>query len=165
MLWHIYHSIYNSIRSWGLPLKWIPSWAGHWTPFPSVCCLLSIFIPSVLLDMNNSGSMFLTVGWQATLSLHLISCLYTGGGLYEFLLPHCWAFHLRSLPLSPKSLSPPRSLVHCRGFPQLPVSWGCLFPFFLMEFRASVLLPHPIPDQVPLFHTLLMNWEQSALKT
>ena len=29
--------------------------------------------------------------------------------------PHCRAFHQRSLPLSPESLSPPGSLVHSRG--------------------------------------------------
>ena len=28
--------------------------------------------------------------------------------------------------------------------------WGCLFPFFLLALRASVVFPHPIPDHVPL---------------
>jgi hypothetical protein len=28
---------------------------------------------------------------------------------------------------------------------------GCLFPFFLLVLRASVLFPHPISDQVALF--------------
>ena len=65
------------------------------------------------------------------------------------LLPR--AFHQRSLPMSPGSLSPPRSLVHSRGSLQPPISWGCLFPFFLLALRASVLLPHSIPDQVSLY--------------
>jgi hypothetical protein len=34
--------------------------------------------------------------------------------------------------------------------PQPPISWGCLFLFFLLAFRASVLFPHPISDQVAL---------------
>jgi hypothetical protein len=33
--------------------------------------------------------------------------------------------------------------------PQPPNSWCCLFPFFLLSLRSSVLLYHPIPDQVP----------------
>ena len=36
--------------------------------------------------------------------------------------PYCQAFHLRSLPLSLWSLSPPRSLVHSGGSPQPPSS-------------------------------------------
>jgi hypothetical protein len=36
------------------------------------------------------------------------------------------------------------------GSPQPPISWGCLFTFFLLALRASVLFPHPLPDQVPL---------------
>ena len=63
------------------------------------------------------------------------------------------AFHLRFLPLSPESLLPPRSLVHSGGCPQPPISQGCLFPFFLLALRASVLFPYPIPDQVSLTPT------------
>jgi hypothetical protein len=61
---------------------------------------------------------------------------------WTLLIPtlHCWAFHLRSLPLSPESLSPPRSLVHSRGLPILPppTSLGCPFPFILLALRASL---------------------------
>jgi hypothetical protein len=64
------------------------------------------------------------------------------------------SFHQRSLPMSPGSLSTPRSLVHSRGSPQPPISWGCLFPFFLLALRASVIFPHPIPDQVPFYPPL-----------
>ena len=52
--------------------------------------------------------------------------------------------------MSPESLIPPRSLVHFGGLPLPPVSLGCLFPFFLLVLRASVLFTHPIPDEVPL---------------
>jgi hypothetical protein len=41
-LW-VLHSLSDSVRSWGLPLSWIPLWACHWTffssgssPFPSL---------------------------------------------------------------------------------------------------------------------------------
>jgi hypothetical protein len=61
---------------------------------------------------------------------------------------HCWVFHLRSLSLSPKSLSPPRSLLHIEGL-HLP----------LLSLHTSIhsagpwgfcpILP-PIPDHVPL---------------
>jgi hypothetical protein len=34
--------------------------------------------------------------------------------------------------------------------PQPPISWGCLFTFFLLDLRASVPFPHPVPDQAPL---------------
>jgi hypothetical protein len=34
--------------------------------------------------------------------------------------------------------------------PQAPISWGCLFTFFLQALSASVLFSHPIPDQIPL---------------
>jgi hypothetical protein len=65
--------------------------------------------------------------------------------------PYCQAFHLGFLPLSPESLSPLRSLVHSGESPQSSTSWSCQFPFFLLAFRISVLFPHPIPNQVPLF--------------
>ena len=48
--------------------------------------------------------------------------------------------------------------VHSRVSPQPPNSWGCLFTFFLLAFRASVLFDYPIPDQgsgFPLPSTLL----------
>jgi hypothetical protein len=70
-------------------------------------------------------------------------------------LSYCWAFYLRSLPLSPENLSPPRSLVHSGGspnllFPEFP------FTIFLLAFRAQsisltqykirfLLSPPPVP--------------------
>jgi hypothetical protein len=41
------------------------------------------------------------------------------------------------------------------GSPQRLISWGCLFIFFLLAHRASVIFPPPIPDQVPLYTPLL----------
>jgi hypothetical protein len=60
------------------------------------------------------------------------------------------AFHLRFLPLSPESLSPPRSLVHSVGSPQPPISRGCRFQFSLLALRASVLFPHLLPPLPPI---------------
>jgi len=64
-LW-AHHSINNSVMPWGLPLSCISHWAGHWTSFSSDSS--PFFVPGVLLDRNNSGSEFLTVGWQPHLS-------------------------------------------------------------------------------------------------
>jgi hypothetical protein len=40
--------------------------------------------------------------------------------------------------------------VHSGGSSQPPMSRGCMFPFFLLALRASVLFLHPVPDQVLL---------------
>ena len=70
--------------------------------------------------------------------------------------PYCQAFHQRSLPIIPRSLSPSRSLVHSGGSLQSLIPPGCLFPFLLLVLRSSVFFPHQIPDQVPLFPQLPM---------
>jgi hypothetical protein len=76
--------------------------------------------------------------------------LPAGGGLYKFSLL-CTAFHLGFLPLSPGSLLPPRSLVHSGVGVVIPsIFWCCLLTSFLLSLRASIVFPHPIPDQVPL---------------
>ena len=85
---------------------------------------------------------------------HLMPYLPAGGGLFKFYLPTARAFHLRSLPLSPESNSPLRSLVHSEGSLQPPTSWGYLFPFFLPALRASALFSHPIPLLPPTPSTL-----------
>jgi hypothetical protein len=64
--------------------------------------------------------------------------------------PYNRAFHLRPLPLSPESLSPPRSLVHSRELPLILTSEGCSFSFFLLAPRASFIFP-PINDHAPPF--------------
>ena len=56
--------------------------------------------------------------------------------------------------MSPEGLSPHRSLVHSGGSLQPPISQCCLFSFFLLDLKVSVLFPHPIPVPVP---PLLLN--------
>ena len=90
-------------------MRWIPSWASHWTSFSSVSA--PFFVPTVLLDRNNSWSELLIVGWQPHTSTFYWRWTVQGS--------HCLAFHLRSLPLSPESFSPPRSLVLSRVPPPL----------------------------------------------
>ena len=96
--------------------------------------LLSNFVAAVLLDRNNSGSEFLTLGWQP----HPPTCCHI------FLLeidspsssPHCRTFLLMFLPLSPENLSPFRS----RGslhIQRLPVSILSAGP---QDFNP---VPHP----------------------
>ena len=76
---------------------------------------------------------------------------------------HCRTFYLRSLPLSPESLSPPRSLVHSRGFPHLlapevahfhSFCWpsglqSCFFPQYVIMFPSSP--PWPLRALHPPF--------------
>jgi hypothetical protein len=80
--------------------------------------LFSSFVPAVPSDRNNSGSEFLTVGWQPHPSLDALSFYWRWALQVPF--SHCRAFHLRFLPLSPESLPPPRSLVHSRRSPYPP---------------------------------------------
>ena len=77
--------------------------------------------------------------------------LERGGGVLQVPPPHYRAFYLRSLSLSPERLSSPRSLVHSESPPQPPTFQSCLFPFFLLALRASILFPQPTPDHVPFF--------------
>jgi hypothetical protein len=89
------------------------------------------------------------VGWQPHPSLGALSFFWRWA--LQVLSSQFRAFHLRSLPLSPESLSPPMSLIHSgeSSYPQPPTSRGFLFPFFLLAFRASALFPHPIPSPFP----------------
>jgi hypothetical protein len=50
--------------------------------------------------------------------------------------PRCWAFWLRSSPLSTESLSTPRSLVASRGSPYLPPPEAAYFSFSLLKRNA-----------------------------
>jgi hypothetical protein len=88
-------------------------------------------------------------GFTVSSSVLLGSCLSTGGELWVF-SPHCWAFHLRSLWLSPKNLWSPRSLVFTRGFLHLPLSEAAYFHSF---FWPSWLLPRTPP---PASHQYLI---------
>ena len=65
--------------------------------------------------------------------------------------PYCWAFWLRSSPLSLRSLLHPSSLVFSRGSPDPdPTPQSCIF---LLAPWAS-LLSNPILDPVPHFPSL-----------
>jgi hypothetical protein len=90
-------------------------------------CLFSIFVSTVHLDRNKLWVRVFDCG-MATSSLHLMPCLSKRWTL-QIPSPHCGAFHLRSLLLSPESLLPPRSPVHLTGFPYL------------------------LPPEVPYFHS------------
>jgi hypothetical protein len=57
------------------------------------------------------------------------------------LSPYCQAFHLRSLPLIPKSFLPPTSLVHSEGSPS--TSYFLRLPFFILSAGFS---PFPSPN-------------------
>ena len=58
--------------------------------------------------------------------------------------PHYRAIHIGSLPLSPESLSPPRSLVHSRGADQPPRGFN---PFPSPNTRSGP--PSPPPSTFP----------------
>jgi hypothetical protein len=77
----------------------------------------------------------------------LIILLAVGSITY---LSFLYNIHLRFLPLSTGGLLTFRSLVNSGETPQPPIWRGCLFPFFLLALRSSVLFPHSISDQVPL---------------
>ena len=81
------------------------------------------------------------MGWQPHPSLDA-PCFCWSWAL-QVASPHCRAFNLKSLPLSPQSLLPPRSPVHYGGSSQPPISRGCLFPFFLLALRDFSLFPQP----------------------
>ena len=93
-------------------MRWIPSWASHWTAFPlvfSLFCSCSSFRREQFWVRVFDCEM-------ANPSLHLRSCLSIGGGLYEFPVPTVRPF----IQLNPESLSPPWSPIVSRGFSYLP---------------------------------------------
>ena len=80
--------------------------------------LFSIFVSAVLWDWNNSG---LEICEIATPSLHLMTPSFYWKWTLQVPTGHCWAFQIRSLPLSPESLSPPTSLILSIESPHLPL--------------------------------------------
>ena len=73
----------HSVRPWNLPLRWIPSWAGHWTVFPQSLlrfCTFSFFRQEQFWVRIFDCEM-------ATPSLYLMPSLFTGGGLFQFPFP------------------------------------------------------------------------------
>jgi hypothetical protein len=101
------------------------------------------------------------VGWQPHSSVDVL--FPAGGRFYKFPLPTVISFHLRSLPLSPESLPPPRSLVHSglppTSFPlSLPVSMLSAGPQGFSPFPSSnnksdcplpPIPPHTFPSSLP----------------
>jgi hypothetical protein len=89
-----------------------------------------------------------TVGWQLHPFLDTLSFCWRWA--LQVLSPQSRAFQLRSLSLSPESLSPPMSLVHSGGSPPT---------FYFLRLHVSILstgpqgfqsLPSiPFPSQVP----------------
>jgi hypothetical protein len=94
---------------------------------------------------------------------HLMSCLLAGGGLYKFPLPT--VRHYIKGPSLWVLRDSQLSVLWCiLGVSQTPTSQDCLFKFFLLALRASVLFPSPssrlgppllysidFPSQVPPF--------------
>jgi hypothetical protein len=131
------------------------------------------FVPAAFSYLNNYGSEILTVWWQPHPSLDVLSFCWRWA--LEVHSAHCRAFHLRSLPLSPESLSPPRSLVHSGESPHLLPSevpsfhsfcWPLGFsPFHPHNTWSYSPLPHPVPfpTQVPLSLLVLCFIEEREL--
>jgi hypothetical protein len=144
--WWALHSLSNSVRPRDLSLSWIPLWGCHWaffssvsSPFPSLQFFQTGIIMGLVksFDYQTATSSFywcpvflLEVGSISSLSL--VSGISSTVPSFE-----SW-----------ESLTS-QSLVHSGGSPEASTSWSCLFPFFLLDLRASVLFPQPIPDQVP----------------
>ena len=88
-----------------------------------------------------------TVGWQPHPSLHVLSscCSISSLSLLSGILSKVPPFE------SWESLTSQFSAAFSgRGCPQPPIFWSCLFTFFLLHPRTSVLFLHPILDHMSL---------------
>ena len=99
--------------------------------------LFSIFVPAVLLGRNNSGSEFLTVGWQPHLStwlpIFLLDVDSTSSLSPQVSSPHWWTPFQFYCSLLARARPPS---------PSTP--WGpCSFTLFLL--LLSVFIPSPDP--------------------
>jgi hypothetical protein len=77
----------------------------------------------------------LSVGWQPHPSLDALSLCWRWA--IEVLSSHCRAFHLRSFPFSPESLSAPKSLVHTGGSPEVAYIPSFCWPSGLQSFTPT----------------------------
>jgi hypothetical protein len=112
-------------------------------------------------DMNGMYSLFQreTIMGQSFECRMSTPSLPAGGELCKF-PPYCGAFHLRSLPLSPESLSPPRSLVHTEDPHSLLSSEVASFhsfccpsglqSFSLTQYQIRFPYPYPHPHPLPV---------------
>jgi hypothetical protein len=97
--------------------------------------LLSISIPAFLSDRNNYGwEVWL---WYGNPLPHLMPCLPIGCGLYKFPLPTIKHF----IPLSPESLSPPRSLLYSG-----PTCYLLRLPISILSIGPQHFSPFPLPN-------------------
>jgi hypothetical protein len=92
------------------------------------------------------------VRWQPNPSLDFLPFFWRWS--LQVPSPHYRPFHLRYLPLSPEIFFTSKVPGTFWRVAPPPTFWGCLFPFFLLALRPSVLFPHLIPDHVPLFPSL-----------
>jgi hypothetical protein len=89
-----------------------------------------------------------TVGWFPSPSFDALSSWWRWALQVPSL--YCWTFYLNPSLWVPRVSHIPSLWCILEGCPQPPISWGYLFPFFLLALRASVLFPHSIPYQVPV---------------
>jgi hypothetical protein len=130
----VLHSLSKSVRSWDLPLSWIPLWASNWTffssgtsPFPS----LMFFQTGTIRQSHLS---LLEVGYIS--SPNLLSGISSKVPPFE-----SW-----------KSLTSQVS----SAFWRVPTtSYFLRLPVYILSaaLRTSVLFPHSVPDQVLLSPT------------
>ena len=120
--------------------------------------LLSIFVPAVLLEGTILGQSFWL--WHGNPIPPLYAIFFCWRWTLHIPFPHCWTFHLRSLTLSLESLSPPRCLVHSRGYLLfLPPEVACLHSFCWNSGLHSCFSPpqylimSPYPPPFPLTHS------------
>jgi hypothetical protein len=124
--------------------------------------LFSISIPAVLSDRNNSGSEFWL--WDSNPIPPFDTLSFHWRWAPQVPSPHCRVFHLRSLPLSPESLSPPRSLVHSRGSPHLlPPKVACFHSFCWPSGLQFCPPPHTWPCSPLPLPVLSSTWVSSSL--
>jgi hypothetical protein len=104
-------------------MEWIPSWADLWST------ILSLSAPFMSLYFILSGTIL------DKKKIEGFWCTYPssrGPNYWRWSIqvpyPHCWAFWLRSLTLSLRSLTHPRSLVLSGGSPHSQ-SHSHIFPF------------------------------------
>jgi hypothetical protein len=117
------HGINNSVRVWYLTMEWIPSWAGHWIAFLSLSSMfvsLHFFYTGTILGPKFRRSVGDSIYLLRALSIYWKLSLQAPSS-------HCWAFLVRSFPVSPGSLLHAMSLELSRGFccplpPQLHIS-------------------------------------------
>ena len=132
-----YHSISNIVRLRGLPLSWIPIWICYWTSFLSCS---SPFLPLQFLQIGIIlGQSFWLWDGNSIPPLDVLSLHWRWA--LQVPPPHCRALHPRSLPLSPESLSPPRSPVHSRGSSHFLPPKVAYFHSFC--WLSGLQFPHP----------------------